>query len=410
MKNLNAILQDVPVEAVFNQQGDPQIAAVAFDSRVVAQDYVFVAVKGTQADGHRFIEQAVAAGAIAVTCEERAEEMAAQYPEVVFVKVACSQKALGLMASNFYDKPSQKLSLTGVTGTNGKTTVVTLLYHLFSTLGYRAGLLSTIENKISGNTLPASHTTPDPVALNRLLHDMVKKQVSHCFMEVSSHAIDQNRIAGLYFTGAIFTNITQDHLDYHKTFKKYLYVKKRFFDELPKAAWAFSNADDKNGRIMLQNTKAAKHSYGLLTPASFKGKIIENSVEGLHMKIGSREVWFKLVGKFNAYNLLAVYGAATLLGESQQEVLAAMSSLHAAEGRFEVVESKGIRAVIDYAHTPDALRNVLETITTTRSHKEQLITVVGAGGDRDKGKRPLMAQIATKYSDTVILCPDNPRS
>jgi UDP-N-acetylmuramoyl-L-alanyl-D-glutamate--2,6-diaminopimelate ligase len=329
---------------------------------------------------------------------------------VTYVTVKDSAQALGIIASNFYGNPSEKVKLTGVTGTNGKTTTATLLYQLFTKLGYTVGLISTVENRIAEKIIPATHTTPDPIQLNDLLKKMVEQGCSHVFMEVSSHAVDQERIAGIKFIGAIFTNITHDHLDYHKTFENYIKAKKKFFDELPPEAFALVNADDKRGMVMLQNTKATKYSFGLKKMVDFKGKIITNSIEGLEIEIGGKNVWFQMIGDFNAYNLLGVYGAAVLLGEDADEVLTQLSSLRGAPGRFELVmPGSKIIAIVDYAHTPDALKNVLETIAQFRTGNEQVITVVGCGGNRDKTKRPLMASIACRLSDKVVLTSDNPR-
>jgi UDP-N-acetylmuramoyl-L-alanyl-D-glutamate--2,6-diaminopimelate ligase len=384
------------------------VTGVSFDSRTVKPGYLFVAVKGTLSDGHQYIQKAVELGAIAVVCEKLPETIDER---AVFVTVRNSGQALGIIASNFSGNPSEKVKLTGVTGTNGKTTTATLLYQLFSKLGYVVGLISTVENRIAMEVIPATHTTPDPIQLNDLLKRMVEKGCSHVFMEVSSHAIDQERVAGLRFAGAIFTNITHDHLDYHKTFENYIKAKKKYFDELPADAFALVNADDKRGMVMLQNTKATKYTFGLKKMVDFKGKIITNSIEGLQLEIGGKDVWFKMIGDFNAYNLLGVYGASVLLGEEADEVLTQLSSLSGAPGRFELVmPGSRITAIVDYAHTPDALQNVLETIAQFRTGNEQVITVVGCGGNRDTTKRPLMASIACRLSDKVILTSDNPRN
>lgn len=383
------------------------VSGVSFDSRTVKKGHLFVAVKGTQIDGHTFIARSIEAGAIAVICEKLPDSI---NDKITYVTVRNSNAALGIIASNFYGRPSEKLRLVGVTGTNGKTTTVTLLYKLFSSLGRQVGLLSTVENKIGNTTFSATHTTPDPVQLNELLAKMVNEKCTEAFMEVSSHAIDQDRIAGLKFAGGIFTNITHDHLDYHKTFENYIKAKKKYFDELNADAFALVNADDKRGMVMLQNTKASRYTFGLKKLADFKGKIITNSIEGLELEIGGKSVWFKLVGDFNAYNLLGVYGAAVLLEEDSDTVLTHLSSLQGAPGRFELVmPGSKITAIVDYAHTPDALKNVLETIAQLRTGNEQVITVVGCGGNRDKTKRPLMASIACRYSDKVVLTSDNPR-
>ena len=387
---------------------DLEVRSISFDSRDVAPKSMFIAVKGTQVDGHRFIDQAIEKGAAIVVCEEIPAE---GKQEVTFIKVKNSAFALGQIASNFYDNPSEKLKLVGITGTNGKTTIASLLYDLFTKLGYKSGLLSTIKSKVHQRTLDATHTTPDAIRINRLLAEMVDEGCDFAFMEVSSHAIDQERISGLQFAGAVFTNITHDHLDYHQTFKNYINTKKKFFDDLGSKAFALTNIDDKNGMVMLQNTKAIKETYGLKSMANFKGRVLENYFDGLLMTINDREVHSMLSGNFNAYNLLAVYASAMLLGMAQEEVLTALSTLKGAEGRFDLVRSSDNKTgIVDYAHTPDALENVLKTINDIRTKNEQLITVVGAGGDRDKAKRPKMAHTASKLSDLVILTSDNPRS
>ncbi|MBT1687818.1 UDP-N-acetylmuramoyl-L-alanyl-D-glutamate--2,6-diaminopimelate ligase [Dawidia soli] len=384
-----------------------EVSNLCFDSRKVTPGTLFVAVRGTQSDGHVYIEKAVAQGAVAVVCEKLPEMIS---ETVTYVTVKNSAHALGVMAANFHNNPSDKLKLTGVTGTNGKTTTATLLFQLFTKLGYAVGLISTVENRINDTIVPSTHTTPDPIQLNALLQRMVEAGCSHVFMEVSSHAVDQERIAGLKFAGAIFTNITHDHLDYHKTFENYIKAKKKYFDDLNSDAFALVNADDKRGMVMLQNTRAAKHTFGLKKMVDFKGKIITNSIEGLELEIGGKNVWFKMIGDFNAYNLLGVYGAAVLLGEDSEEVLTQLSSLKGAPGRFELVmPGSKFTAIVDYAHTPDALKNVLETIAQFRTGNEQVITVVGCGGNRDKTKRPLMASIACRFSDKVVLTSDNPR-
>jgi UDP-N-acetylmuramoyl-L-alanyl-D-glutamate--2,6-diaminopimelate ligase len=384
-----------------------EVSNLCFDSRKVTPGTLFVAVRGTQSDGHAYVEKAVAQGAVAVVCE-RLPEMISE--TVTYVTVKSSAHALGIIAANFYGNPSDKLKLTGVTGTNGKTTTATLLFQLFTKLGYAVGLISTVENRINDTVVPSTHTTPDPIQLNELLKRMMEAGCSHVFMEVSSHAVDQERIAGVKFAGAIFTNITHDHLDYHKTFENYIKAKKKFFDDLNSDAFALVNADDKRGMVMLQNTRAAKHTFGLKKMVDFKGKIITNSIEGLELEVGGKNVWFKIVGDFNAYNLLGVYGAAMLLGEDSEEVLTQLSSLTGAPGRFELVmPGAKVTAIVDYAHTPDALKNVLETIAQFRTGNEQVITVVGCGGNRDKTKRPLMASIACRFSDKVVLTSDNPR-
>lgn len=407
MKTLQDILHKV---ALTHTQGllDRDISSVQIDSRNVERDSAFVAIKGSQSDGHDYIDKAISLGATAIICENLP---ATRLPEIAYVQVRSTHEAVGIMAHNYYDAPSEKVKLVGVTGTNGKTTIATLLFNLFTGLGYQVGLISTVQNKINGVVLPSTHTTPDAISLNALLADMVVQGCSHVFMECSSHAIDQRRIAGLSFDGAIFSNITHDHLDYHKTFDNYIKAKKLFFDGLESSAFALSNLDDKNGTVMLQNTKATRHYYSLKTMAEFKGKILENSLTGLIMLMDNKEVGFGLIGTFNAYNLLAVYGAATLLGEDKDEVLRILSMVKGAEGRFEyIVSASKIIAIVDYAHTPDALENVLSTIAKLRSGDGQVITVVGCGGDRDRTKRPEMAQEAAAKSDRVILTSDNPRS
>ena len=374
---------------------------------VLAAVALFIAVKGSTSDGHNFIEKALDLGAAGVLCQTLPTSLR---EGVTYVAVKNSAAALGIVASNYFGNPSASMKIVGVTGTNGKTTVATLLFKLFGSLGVRRGLLSTVENKIEDEVIPATHTTPDPIQLNALLRRMADAGCTHAFMEVSSHAIDQERIAGLKFAGALFTNITHDHLDYHETFEKYITAKKKFFDDLSSDAFALVNADDKRGMVMLQNTKATKYTYGLKKMVDFKGKIMANTIEGLELEVGSKHVWFKLIGDFNAYNLLAVYGAAVLLGYDSDEILTKLSALDGATGRFQLVQPGGrFTAIVDYAHTPDALQNVLETIALFRTGNEQVITVVGCGGNRDKTKRPIMAAIACKFSDRVILTSDNPR-
>ncbi len=367
----------------------------------------FFAIKGTLHDGHDFIETAVAQGVSVVFCEKLPQNG----PEnVTFVQVPSVAEAMGLVAAEFYGNPSRKLKLVGVTGTNGKTTCVTLLHKLYRDLGYNAGLLSTVQNQINETVIPASHTTPDAITLQGLLAQMVKAGCTHAFMEVSSHALVQHRVTGVQFTGAVFTNITHDHLDYHGTFDEYIRAKKLFFDHLSRKAFALVNADDKRSMVMLQNTKAAKYTYALRKEADFKARLLDNSIQGLQLELEGQEVWFRLIGTFNAYNLLAVYGAATLLGEDPKEVLASLSNLTSAAGRFDYVVSPGqITGIVDYAHTPDALENVLQTIQQIRKPEQKVITIVGCGGNRDAAKRPVMADIAAKMSDRVILTSDNPR-
>lgn len=385
------------------------VTDIQIDSRRVQPGSCFVAIRGHAADGHQFIEQALKQGASAIVCEQLPAQ---PDPGITWVQVENSAAAAGIMSHHFYGDPSLKVKLAGVTGTNGKTTVATLLWKLFSALGYTCGLISTVENRAGSELIPATHTTPDAVSLNRLLKQMVDAGCSHVFMECSSHAIHQHRIAGLQFAGALFTNITHDHLDYHKTFDEYIRVKKSWFDGLPASAFAISNLDDKRGAVMLQNTAARKYYYSLKTMAEFKGKILDNSMTGLHMMVNDQEVFFRLIGEFNAYNLLAVYGAAICLGEPKEFVLQQLSSLTGADGRFDyhVSALQHIVGIVDYAHTPDALLNVLATIRNLRQGHEQIITVVGCGGDRDRTKRPVMAEVACEYSDRVIFTSDNPRS
>lgn len=407
MKSLNDLLTGVQVLSIEGTR-DIELDRVCFDSRQAAPGSLFVAVRGTAADGHDFIAKAEAAGTNAVICEAIPD---APRESSTYVVVADSAVALGIVAANFYGNPSDKLRLIGVTGTNGKTTVATLLYKLFEELGYKTGLISTVENHIHTSVVPSTHTTPDPVSLNQLLAEMVDAGCDYCFMEVSSHAVAQHRIAGLTFTGGVFTNLTHDHLDFHKTFRAYLEAKKAFFDGLDKTAFALVNADDKNGSVMLQNTAAYRKSYALKNMADFRAKVIENELSGLLLEIEGQEVWFKMVGSFNAYNLLAVYATAMLLEQDRSKVLTVLSRLTGAEGRFDYVTTPaGIIGIVDYAHTPDAVQNVLSTIHDIRKGTEQVITIIGCGGDRDKAKRPIMAQVACDWSDKVILTSDNPRS
>ncbi len=404
---LKELLHAVPVIQVEGSL-EVEIASVCFDSREVKDGALFVAVRGVHTDGHLFVDKVGAAGAAAIVVEELPTEM---LEGVTYLLINDSAYVLGLIAGNFYGNPSKDLKLVGVTGTNGKTTVATLLFNLFDHLGYQVGLLSTVENRIGDRIIPATHTTPDPVALNQLLREMVEEGCDYCFMEVSSHAVVQQRIAGLRFAGGIFTNITHDHLDFHKTFSNYIKAKKCFFDELDRYAFALTNIDDKNGAVMLQNTFGHRKTYGLQSMADFKAKVIESHFDGMLLQIDGQEVWVKLVGGFNAYNILAVYGAAILLEQETLKVLTALSEITGAEGRFETVRSaKGIVGVVDYAHTPDAVENVLETIQQLRTGTQQIITVLGCGGDRDRTKRPEMAKVALKYSDKVIITSDNPRT
>ena len=406
MKKVEELLSEIVVTerkgAVVNE-----VSGVESDSRQVKADYLFVAVRGVSVDGHTFIPQAIAQGARVVVCEEFPSELA---DGVMYVKVDDSSIAFGLLASAWYGNPSRELTLVGVTGTNGKTTTATLLYEMFRSFGHKTGLLSTVCNYIDTVKVPATHTTPDPLHLHRLLREMVDAGCDYAFMEVSSHSAAQHRIAGLDFNGAIFTNLTRDHIDYHKTVEAYLKAKKSFFDGLPKGAFALTNIDDKAGMVMLQNTRAEKHTYSLRTMADFKARIIESRMDGMSLEINGKEVEVRFVGRFNAYNLLAVYGATCLLGQDPDEVLRKMSLLVPVAGRFQTLHSsRGYTVIVDYAHTPDALNNVLNTIHGVLEGKGHIITVVGAGGNRDKGKRPMMAREAVNLSDRVILTSDNPR-
>jgi len=405
---LKDILYKVSLQTVIGNTGIA-INNLQIDSRKVSRGSCFIAIKGVTADGHQFIETAVKNGAAAIVCEVAPVSIA---DGVVYVIVVNSSMAAGYMAHQFFGEPSAKITLVGVTGTNGKTTIATLLYKLFTALGYKCGLISTVQNQIGNTVLSATHTTPDAISINRLLGQMVSEACEYVFMECSSHAIHQHRIAGLQFSGALFSNITHDHLDYHKTFDEYIRVKKSWFDGLPATAFAISNADDKRGMVMLQNTAAKKYYYSLKTMADFKGKILDNSLSGLHLMVNDQEVYCRMIGEFNACNLLAVYGAAISLGQDKQLVLQVLSNLDGAEGRFDYIVSKveKIIGIVDYAHTPDALLNVLATIKKLRQGHERIFTVVGCGGDRDKTKRPVMAEVACEYSDKVIFTADNPRS
>ena len=403
-------VSDIAIDSIILKKSgslDVIISELVFDSRKARRGTAFFAIQGTTVNGHDFIPAVIEAG-----CKVIISEIDIVVPEdVTLILTDNSSKTLALMANHFYDEPSKNLKLIGVTGTNGKTTTTTLLFNLYTKLGFHCGLLSTVVNKIGNQNIPSTHTTPDPVSLNALLAEMVEDGCSHCFMEVSSHAIHQHRTTGLTFTGGVFTNITHDHLDYHKTFAEYIKVKKTFFDNLGENAFTLTNVDDKNGLVMLQNTKASKHTFALKSPAEFKAKVIENQFTGLVLSLNGVELWTRLIGDFNAYNLLAVYGVSQLLGENSTEVMTVISNLESVEGRFEYFQSiTGITAIVDYAHTPDALENVLKTITNIRTKNETVYTVVGCGGDRDKGKRPKMAAIACEMSDKVILTSDNPRS
>lgn len=405
---LQELLYTLPIRAVKGNT-NISIASLHIDSRTIKNGGCFIAVKGAAADGHLFIDDAIKDGAVAVVCQD----MPADLQEgITYVQVENSGMAAGVMAHRFYDEPTANMKLVGVTGTNGKTTIVTLLFKLFTSLGYKCGLVSTVQNQVANTIIPTTLTTPDAIALNALLKQMKDADCEYVFMECSSHAIDQHRIAGLNFAGALFSNITHDHLDYHKTFDEYIRVKKSWFDGLPKNSFAISNADDKRGIVMLQNTQAKKYLYSLKTLADFKGRILENSLAGLHMIVNETEVHFKLIGTFNAYNLLAVFGAAVCLGQDKLDVLQTLSSMDGAEGRFDYSVSKlqKVVGIVDYAHTPDALINVLATIKNLRQGPEKIITVVGCGGNRDKTKRPIMAEVACEYSDKVIFTSDNPRN
>lgn len=408
MKKLNDIVNTIHPLAIHGSV-DRNVMALCIDSREAGLGSLFIAINGVASDGHQYIDMAIHQGAVAVLCEAFPSSMT---DKVTYIQVKQTAAVAGILADAFYDHPSSNMKLVGITGTNGKTTCATLLFQLFSRLGYTCGLISTVRNQIGSDVLPSTHTTPDAISLQRLLASMVEAKCTHVFMEVSSHAIHQHRIAGTIFTGACFTNITHDHLDYHGTFDEYIRVKKSFFDELPKTAFALSNADDKRGMVMLQNTKAVRKTYSLKTMADFKGKILENGLSGLVMNVQQDEIYFRLIGEFNAYNLLCVYGAALLLGENKDAVLQHLSVLPGAEGRFDSLTSPRdhVLGIVDYAHTPDALLNVLATINKLRKGNEALITVVGCGGDRDRQKRPVMGLVACEHSDKVIFTADNPRS
>ena len=403
---LETLLENInPIAVVGNT--DIEISGVNIDSRRIKEGHLFIAQRGTQVDGHKFIPKAIEQGAKAILCEEMTEE---KTDGVTYIQVKSTEDVVGKVATVFYGDPSKKLKLVGVTGTNGKTTIATLLYNMFRKFGYKCGLLSTVCNYIEGEAIPADHTTPDPIELNYLLGKMVEAGCQYAFMECSSHAIAQKRIGGLNFAGGIFTNLTRDHLDYHKTFENYLKAKKRFFDNLPKEAFAITNADDKNGLVMVQNTKAQVKTYSIGQMADYRAKIIECHFEGMYLEINGKEVGVQFIGRFNVSNLLAVYGTAVSLGEDPQDVLVALSEMHPVSGRFEALRSKtGVTAIVDYAHTPDALENVLSAIHGVLEGKGRVITVCGAGGNRDKGKRPLMAKEAVRQSDRVIITSDNPR-
>lgn len=403
---LKEILKAITIKTILGDAGK-DITGIEIDSRNVKAGNLFVAVKGTQTDGHAYIAKAVGNGASAVVCENLPDSPDSN---VTYVQVTDTEEAVGKLATHFFGDPTSKLDLIGVTGTNGKTTIATLLYNMFRKFGYKVGLISTVCNYIDGEAIPTDHTTPDPITLNKLLGRMADEGCKYAFMEVSSHSIAQKRIGGLRFAGGIFTNITRDHLDYHKTFENYLKAKKAFFDGLPKTAFALTNADDRNGMVMVQNTKAKVYSYSLRTLCDFKGKVLEDGFDGMLMDINNREVNVQFIGRFNASNLLAVYGAACILGKKPEDVLLLLSTLHPVSGRFDALRSpKGYTAIVDYAHTPDALINVLDTIHEVLRGRGKVITVVGAGGNRDKGKRPLMAKESARRSDKVIITSDNPR-
>lgn len=407
MQILKDILFGVSLRSISGNR-EAKITGITFDSRKVEEGFLFVAIKGLSVDGHEYIEQAIKKGAAAVVSQNLVE---IENEGVTQVQTDNSAEALSIMASNFYGRPSEKLKLIGITGTNGKTTCATLLYELFINLGYSVGLLSTVENKINDKILEASFTTPDAVELNMLLAEMVASGCTHCFMEVSSHSLVQHRVAGLHFSGAVFTNISHDHLDYHETFDAYIAAKKTLFDMLPSEAFALANVDDKRGSVMLQNTKAEKNRMAIKSMADFKVRIVHNTLQGLELNFDGVDVWFKLIGAFNAYNILTAFAVASLLGEEKETILSSLSVANGASGRFEkVANGASVLAIVDYAHTPDALENVLDTIDTLRTKNEQLITVTGCGGDRDRDKRPKMAQIASNLSDKVILTSDNPRT
>jgi UDP-N-acetylmuramoyl-L-alanyl-D-glutamate--2,6-diaminopimelate ligase len=404
---LKEILYKVAIEVVHGST-DLEVNNLHFDSRKIVSSDVFVAIRGAVSNGHDFIDKAISLGATAIICDELPVNLLSQ---ITYVKVKDTNTALAYLATNFYDNPSQKLQLVGVTGTNGKTTIASLLYQLFKKAGYKVGLLSTVKIMVDEVEHKATHTTPDSLTINYFLNEMIEAGCEYCFMEVSSHGIHQKRTEGLHFVGGVFTNLSHDHLDYHPTFAEYRDVKKSFFDNLPKTAFALSNIDDKNGMVMIQNTKARKLSYALKTYADYKAVIIENQLSGLLLKINEQEVWVRLIGTFNAYNLLAIYGVAIELGIEKLEVLRLLSQLESVSGRFQfIVSQQKITAIVDYAHTPDALENVLSTINDIRTKNEQLITIVGCGGDRDKTKRPIMANIASEMSNKAILTSDNPRT
>lgn len=407
MKTIEQLITSVK-GATITGNAKVTVLHLTYDSRQVGEGSLFFAVKGTQVDGHQFIDQVIEKGAAAIVCEQLPSQL---NPTVTYIKVNDTSEAMGLMAAEFYDHPSSKLKLTAITGTNGKTTVATLLFRLFRAFGHNVGLLSTVQNQINETVIPSTHTTPDSIRINELLEHMVEQGCEYAFMEASSHAIHQNRIKGLHFAGTVFTNITHDHLDYHETFANYIAAKKKLFDEVNDDAFALTNKDDKNGLVMLQNTKATRYTYSIKSMADFKAKILESDFTGMLLNVDEQEAWFRLVGNFNAYNLLAVYSAAFLLGKDKLDIIKHLSNIEAVKGRFEYVRSEqGVIAIVDYAHTPDALKNILDTINEIRTQNEQLITVVGCGGNRDATKRPVMADIATEHSTKVIFTSDNPRN
>lgn len=405
---LQELIQNIPVKAIIGNK-DTDIIEINIDSRIVDDGHLFIAMRGTQTDGHSFIDKALSKGARAICCETMPED-APEYPDVAFILVDSTEEIAGKIATRFYGDPTKKLKLVGVTGTNGKTTIATLLYQMFRKMGHKVGLLSTVCNYINDEAVPATHTTPDPITLNRLLGEMANKGCEYAFMEVSSHSVAQHRIAGLEFAGGIFTNLTRDHLDYHKTVENYLQAKKSFFDNLPKGSFVVTNADDKNGKVMVQNTLATVKEYSLRTLCDFKGRILEDHFDGMLIDFNGMETAVQFVGRFNASNLLAVFSTAVMLGKAPEETLRIMSTLKPVSGRFETIRSpKGYTAIVDYAHTPDAIANVLCSIHEVLNGRGRIITVVGAGGNRDKGKRPLMAKEAVKGSNLVIITSDNPR-
>ena len=405
---LQELIQNIPVKAIIGNK-DTDIIGISIDSRIVDDGHLFIAMRGTQTDGHSFIDKALSKGARAICCETMPEDVP-EYPDVAFILVDSTEEIAGKIATRFYGDPTKKLKLVGVTGTNGKTTIATLLYQMFRKMGHKVGLLSTVCNYINDEAVPATHTTPDPITLNRLLGEMANKGCEYAFMEVSSHSVAQHRIAGLEFAGGIFTNLTRDHLDYHKTVENYLQAKKSFFDNLPKGSFVVTNADDKNGKVMVQNTLATVKEYSLRTLCDFKGRILEDHFDGMLIDFNGMETAVQFVGRFNASNLLAVFSTAVMLGKAPEETLRIMSTLKPVSGRFETIRSpKGYTAIVDYAHTPDAIANVLCSIHEVLNGRGRIITVVGAGGNRDKGKRPLMAKEAVKGSNLVIITSDNPR-